>query len=101
MKGLGKPSRASPPRPRLPKVACWKRPSVEKARSASESATARSKKSAPIRAVPTREALRVRWRSAELEASRVTVAAREVVIDHAGRLHEGVDDRRSAELEAA
>jgi hypothetical protein len=28
-------------------------------------------------------------------------AGEEMVVDHAGRLHEGVDDRRPAELEAA
>ena len=48
-----------------------------------------------------RTALRVRWRPAEFYASRVTRAGRQVVVDHAGRLHEGVDDRRSAEFEAA
>ena len=61
----------------------------------------KSKKSAPIRAAPIRAALAVRWRPAKLYASRVARAGGQVVVDHAGRLHEGVDDRRPAEFEPA
>jgi hypothetical protein len=36
-----------------------------------------------------------------LREVRMTVAGHEVVVDHADRLHEGIDDGRAAELEAA
>ena len=65
----------------------------------SENAMVKSKKSAPFRAAPIRANLRVRWRPAEGYASRVAGAGGQVVVDHAGRLHEGVDDRRPAEFE--
>src|SRR3954470_3170000 len=36
-----------------------------------------------------------------LAAARVTMAVDEMIVDHAGRLHEGIDDRRADEFEAA
>src|SRR5436309_1159077 len=96
-----KRSRPSAPRPPRPREAFWREPSARQAPSRSRSATAKSKKSGPIHAAQIRAPLRVKWRSAEPCASRVTGAARKVVVDHAGRLHEGVDDRRPAKLEAA
>src|SRR6188508_1431012 len=62
---------------------------------------AKFKKSELTRAAQIRAALGVRWRSAEPCASCVTRAGYQVVVDHAGRLHEGIDDRRSAKREAA
>ncbi len=44
---------------------------------------------------------RLRRRPAKLYASRVAGTAGQVVVDHAGRLHEGIDDRRAAKFEAA
>src|SRR4029078_81534 len=61
---------------------------------------AKFKKSELTRAAQIHAALGVRWRSAEPCASCVTRAGYQVVVDHAGRLHEGIDDRGSAKLEA-
>src|SRR5581483_10646820 len=101
MRGPDKSSKASPPRPRPQRAACSRGRSAAKVRSASGSATARFKKSAPIRAAATRAALKGSWHPAELRASGMPVARDKVIVDHAGRLHEGVDDSRAAELEAA
>src|SRR5215510_16479936 len=91
------PSRA---RRAPPKAGSWRERLANQVRSRSRSGTAGSKKSAPIRGAAIHAALRVRWRRAEPFASGMARAADQVVVHHADRLHEGVDDRRAAELEA-
>ena len=52
-------------------------------------------------ALPGPRSLRAHLRfSARADAFRMAIAADEVVVDHADRLHEGVDDGRAAEIEA-
>src|SRR5215510_8335961 len=92
------PSRA---RRAPPKAGSWRERLANQVRSRSRSGTVGSKKSAPIRGAAIHAALRVRWRRAQPFASGVAWAADEVVVHHADRLHEGVDDRRAAELEAS
>ena len=99
--GTGKSVKTFGTKAAATRVACWRRLSVARAPFASESAMAKFKKSEPIRAAQIRAALGVRWRSAEPDASCVTRTGYQVIVHHAGRLHEGVDDCRSAKLEAA
>src|SRR5690242_12582321 len=86
-------------KPRARKAGCCPKPSAIRDRSRSRSETVKFKKSVPFRAEWIRVALEVNWRRAEPRASLVARAADEMVVDQTGCLHEGIDDRRPAELE--